>query len=161
MKKFFPSFPGCFACGKENLRGIQLSVFEDEGKVQAEFKPQSHLCGFPEIIHGGISSTVLDEVMWWASYAHTGKVVITGEITVRLLKPLLQERAYNISAEIFEAKKKYVIAQGVIRDEENTYCRALGKYFFLPPDEAENFKNSFKYQDARGKPIPPELRYII
>jgi len=161
MKKYFPSFPGCFACGKKNLTGIQLCIYEENGKIQAEFKPESHFCGFPEIIHGGISSTALDEIMWWAAFAHSGKVVVTGEITVRLVKPLLQQRTYNISAEIFEAKKKYIIAQGIIRDKENTYCRALGKYFFLPSDEAEKFKSSFKYQDARGEAIPPELRYTI
>jgi len=161
MKKYFPSFPGCFACGKENPTGIRLSIFEEDGKIQAEFEPKPHLCGFPEIIHGGISSTVLDEIMWWASFAHSGKVVITGEITVRLLKPLLQEHIYNISAEIFEAKKRYIIVQGVIRNKEHIYCRAVGKYFFLPQNEAEKFKSSFKYQDAQGKAIPPELRYNI
>lgn len=161
MRKYLPSFPGCFACGKENPRGIKLAIFEEDGIIQAEFKPTADLAGFPGIMHGGISCTLLDEIMWYASFAHSKKTVVTGEITVRLLKPLMDHGAYIISAEVIEERRKYILVRGIIKGGNEIYCRASGKYFFLPRIKDEDFKKRFKYQDIEGKSIPEELRYII
>ncbi len=161
MRKYLPSFPNCFACGKENPRGIKLAIFEEDGIIQAEFKSTADLAGFPGIIHGGISCTLLDEIMWYASFAHSKKTVVTGEITVRLSKPLMSQGTYTISAEVIEKRKKYILVQGIIKEGREIYCRASGKYFFLPQVKDEDFKKRFKYQDANGNLIPEKLRYII
>jgi uncharacterized protein (TIGR00369 family) len=161
MRKYLPSFPNCFACGKENPRGIKLAIFEENGIIQAEFKPTEDLAGFPGIIHGGISCTLLDEIMWYASFAHSKKTVVTGEITVRLSKPLMSQGTYTISAEVIEKRKKYILVQGIIKEGNEIYCRASGKYFILPQEKDEDFKKRFKYQDVNGDLIPEKLRYII
>ena len=161
MKRYLPSLPSCFGCSKENPRGIRLLIFEEDCRVQAEFKPSSGLSGFPGIVHGGISCTLLDEIMWWAAFAYSGKPVITGEISVKLFKPLLQEGSYNISAEIIKKERKHLAARGFIKDKDDIFCQSSGKYFYLRSQQAEKLIKPLKYQDAQGRIIPPELRYNI
>ena len=53
----------CFACGSRNPIGLGLR-FEPQGEeIVAEFLPRDCHQGYRGIVHGGILSTLLDEVM--------------------------------------------------------------------------------------------------
>ncbi|MCD6099735.1 MAG: PaaI family thioesterase, partial [Candidatus Marinimicrobia bacterium] len=74
----------CFVCGSDNERGLKLSFKVGDGKANTEFISPPHLQGYDGILHGGIISTILDEVMVKA----TGEKVVTVELTVKFLKPI-------------------------------------------------------------------------
>lgn len=61
----------CFGCGRLNARGLQLEfAFTPENDaVWAPFTPCREHEGFAAIVHGGIVTAVLDEVMGWALFA--------------------------------------------------------------------------------------------
>lgn len=53
----------CFACGNQNPQGLKLK-FEVEGeKVKTVFVPKPEHQGYPGLMHGGLITTILDEVM--------------------------------------------------------------------------------------------------
>lgn len=54
---------GCFVCGENNPFGLKLKFFLDGEKVYTEYIPTETYQGWPGILHGGITSTILDEVM--------------------------------------------------------------------------------------------------
>lgn len=54
---------GCFVCGENNPKGLKLKFFLDGEKVCTEFMPTETYQGWPGILHGGITGTILDEVM--------------------------------------------------------------------------------------------------
>ena len=56
-------YPDCYGCGSDNLVGLHLD-FEFDGKeLQARFIPLEQHQGYPGIVHGGVISSLLYEVM--------------------------------------------------------------------------------------------------
>ena len=58
----------CFGCGRQNPIGLKLTFYEDGEQVWAPWTPRHEHQGYEGIVHGGLITTVLDEVMGWAIY---------------------------------------------------------------------------------------------
>ncbi|MFQ5532995.1 MAG: PaaI family thioesterase [Candidatus Methylomirabilales bacterium] len=87
----------CFVCGKKNLAGLQLD-FElvGDAEVQTSFVPTQKFQGFQDIVHGGIISTILDEVMVNGAWLR-GMRAVTAKLDVRLRRPAkVGERLYFV-----------------------------------------------------------------
>src|SRR6185503_11109173 len=83
-----PHTKSCFVCGESNAIGLNLR-FETDGRVvQARFTPRQEHVGFKQTVHGGLTATVLDEIMVWACAVATKRFAFCAEFTVRFLKPL-------------------------------------------------------------------------
>src|SRR5436309_2881661 len=66
-----PHTHSCFVCGESNVVGLNLR-FETDGKVvHGRFTPRAEHVGFRDVVHGGIISTLLDEIMVWACVVQT------------------------------------------------------------------------------------------
>jgi acyl-coenzyme A thioesterase PaaI-like protein len=72
----------CFVCGRQNPIGLGLDFYEDHeaDQVRAEFTVPDAYQGYPGVVHGGIVSTILDEV--------AGRAVMMDEGDDRLLATL-------------------------------------------------------------------------
>lgn len=77
---------GCFVCGKENPLGLHLEFAFEGNEYVTYFTPRREHQGWIGIVHGGLVSTVLDEVMVRGTW-ELGHRTATAEITVRLKKP--------------------------------------------------------------------------
>lgn len=85
----------CFGCGPDNPHGLRLRfrMLEDGCTVETGLRPARHFAGVDGVLHGGIQSTVLDEVMGVAAqYAlpeGAGRApCVTAELSVRFLRPV-------------------------------------------------------------------------
>ena len=83
-----PNSLHCFVCGTENLVGLRLMFYQNTpGEVTAEFTPPEHYQGYPGVLHGGITASILDEA---AGRAHMGnfppRFMFTAKLTVRYRK---------------------------------------------------------------------------
>ncbi|HET8523946.1 MAG TPA: PaaI family thioesterase [Thermomicrobiales bacterium] len=60
----------CFGCGALNPHGLHLVFYprEDNRGVWSPWTPEQVHEGYTGIVHGGIISAVLDEVMAWSLY---------------------------------------------------------------------------------------------
>jgi uncharacterized protein (TIGR00369 family) len=87
--KELPHSKSCFVCGSQNRSGLNLRFFTDGRIVQARFTPRADHNGFIGVVHGGITATVLDEVMVWACAVREKKFCFSAEMTVRYLGPIL------------------------------------------------------------------------
>ena len=79
----------CFGCGALNPHGLRLRFFATETGVAAPFTPGPVHEGYTGMVHGGIVSTLLDEVMAWSLYrldiwAVTAKMAVTFRQPVRV-----------------------------------------------------------------------------
>jgi len=82
-----PHTKSCFVCGLNNPVGLKLD-FETDGKtVYARFAFRPEHVGFKGTVHGGIISTVLDEVMVWACGVQTKRFAYSAELNFRFLEP--------------------------------------------------------------------------
>ncbi len=83
-----PQTRSCFVCGRLNPLGLKLQMETDGALVQARFEPRPEHVGFKDTIHGGILSTLLDELMVWACAVRTRKFAYCAELTVRFQRPV-------------------------------------------------------------------------
>src|SRR4051812_40973160 len=75
----------CFVCGESNPIGFKLRLETDGRVVQTRLIPRSEHTGFKGTVHGGLVSTVLDEIMAWACAVQTKRFAFCAELNVRFL----------------------------------------------------------------------------
>ncbi len=105
----------CFACGSDNPIGLHLDIRESGDVVYAKIKLSSVFQGYQQLIHGGIVSTILDEMAVWAAFKK-GKKAVTAELNVRIKKPMISETEYVAMGKVINIKYNLVIAQAEIKD---------------------------------------------
>lgn len=62
-KAIVSEYPFCFGCGADNPIGLRLKYRVEENCVITEFVPREEHQGWPGIVHGGIITTLLYEVL--------------------------------------------------------------------------------------------------
>jgi uncharacterized protein (TIGR00369 family) len=120
----------CFACGQNNPYGLKLKIDVDpSGKSYVEFTPKREYEGYPGIMHGGITSTILDEIMVYACKAYNEDVV-TAKIEVRFLKPVPIGKKLIAKGKVLDKKGKAYITEGEVIGEDGTLlAKAKGTFF--------------------------------
>lgn len=76
----------CFGCGPDNPHGLQMSFFVGRNCVYSWIKVPEHLCSWHNIVHGGVVSTMLDEVMGRTVNVFTKALGLTRSIHIELIK---------------------------------------------------------------------------
>ena len=79
-------YPNCFGCGADNPIGLRLRFRHEGEALITEFTPAGEHEGWRGIVHGGIVSTLLYEVMENFAY-HNGAVPMMSEMEVKFLRP--------------------------------------------------------------------------
>ncbi len=129
-EKSDPEYRNCFVCGQGNPRGLKLELRNSGGKAEADFTPDRSLEGYDGVIHGGIVSALLDEVMVWSAFYTTGFHAVTAELSVRFVRPLRVGAACRVRGSIRENKGRIIFTEADIQDESGTVlARAEGKLF--------------------------------
>jgi acyl-coenzyme A thioesterase PaaI-like protein len=131
-----PNSHYCFACGLKNGYGLKARFFETAGgEVVGVFRPAAEHQGYPGRLHGGLISTILDEVLARAvmtgSRAETWGVTVELNVTFRKPVPLDAEcrvigRVTSEGGRSFEASGELVLDDGGIA------ATATGRYVKMP-----------------------------
>lgn len=91
---------GCIVCGSRNRQGLKLSFQTcPDGSIEGRFPCRRLFQGYNGLLHGGVISAVLDSAMTNCLFAH-GIIAVTGELTVRFLKPVLLADEALVQAKI-------------------------------------------------------------
>lgn len=114
----------CFACGQSNEHGLHMKIGYTGDKAVCRLTLPAHFQGWKDMAHGGVTSTILDEIMAYAVIHFLGLgVTLRMETTFRQAVPLGQEleavgwvvehrgRRAEAAAEIRLAKDGTVLAQ--------------------------------------------------
>jgi acyl-coenzyme A thioesterase PaaI-like protein len=98
----------CFCCGVRNPIGLKLTFQTLPGeRLRTEWTPRPEHQGFQDIVHGGLVSAVLDEVMIRLLYAR-GIRAVTAELKTRFLKPVRAGRRYRFESWMVEDRRHVV-----------------------------------------------------
>jgi len=132
-----PHTRSCFVCGESNPIGFKLRLETDGHVVQTRLVPRSEHTGFKLAVHGGLVSTLLDEVMAWACALQTRRFAYCAELTVRFLLPVRPNVEIIARGELLANRRdKLFEAKSEIQDLHGTrLATATGKY--LPVQKAE------------------------
>lgn len=80
--------PDCWVCAPANDAGLGLVFRRDgDGAVEAEFPCDGRFTGYPGLLHGGVTSALLDGAMTNALMAR-GLRGVTAEMVVRFQHPV-------------------------------------------------------------------------
>ena len=112
----------CFACGKENPFGLQVSpdIDPDGTQVKIECTPPVHFQGWTNVIHGGILSTLLDEAITYVGIASFDGPAVTAQLEVRFKKPATAGEKLIIIANRVKMTKRLIEAEAYINSENGT-----------------------------------------
>lgn len=118
----------CFACGKENPQGLHMTFSEEGEYYVSRWQPLPHHQGWYKILHGGLVSTLLDEVMTWRLVSQ-GHEVVTAEITVRLKTPTPLDQELTARARVVSQRRKfYEVESELLLADGTVTATASGKF---------------------------------
>jgi uncharacterized protein (TIGR00369 family) len=141
-----PEFSNCFVCGINNPGGLGVKFFDHGDCVKASFTPKKIFAGYRSVVHGGIVSALLDEVMIWAVHASEKRFGVTAELTVRFVKPMLIGKTYTLEGKVLDKRGRLKIATGRISDEHGgLIATAKGKIIPVTEKEMEKLQRSLGY----------------
>lgn len=127
--KAIPNYPYCFVCGDKNKRGLNVRFYSSGGKAKAEYTPTREFEGYRDILHGGIISSLLDEVMIQALIAQ-GILTFTTQIEIKFKKPARIGEKLLLEGEVLEDKGKIIITKGKAAKKDGTIVAvSSAKYF--------------------------------
>jgi uncharacterized protein (TIGR00369 family) len=106
----------------------------DGKEVFTDWNPLAQHVGFKQTIHGGLTSTLLDELMVWACAIQTRKFAVCAELNVRFLKPIHPGSTVKARARLAENRRDRIyLTEGELSDEQGTLlASATGKYRPIP-----------------------------
>lgn len=81
-----------FACGGRNPLGLHLTFFSDGDLFCTRVMPKPHWQGFAGVIHGGLQSTIIDDLMSNHLFRVHRTWAATGEISLRFRRPVPIDR---------------------------------------------------------------------
>jgi len=120
----------CFGCGPKNKQGLQMVFFSDGERVVSNLKVPAHLGGWNSLVHGGVISTMLDEIMSWGAIALLHKIILTKSLTVDFLKPVkIGEELQVVGIVDTVISEREALMKGEIYNSKNELlARSSGKF---------------------------------
>jgi acyl-coenzyme A thioesterase PaaI-like protein len=73
----------CFGCGRDNPIGLKLDMKMEGDYCVAYFTPKAEHESYGDRMHGGLTSTLLDEVMGDYVFRKAGKPAYTARLEIR------------------------------------------------------------------------------
>jgi uncharacterized protein (TIGR00369 family) len=128
--KELPHSKSCFVCGSQNRSGLNLRFFTDGRIVEARFTPRAEHNGFVGVVHGGITATVLDEVMVWACAVRQKRFCYSAEMNIRYLGPILTGIEVIARGEMTENKRDrvYLATGEIVSPDGKLLASSTAKY---------------------------------
>jgi acyl-coenzyme A thioesterase PaaI-like protein len=121
--------PQCLMCGAANPFGMKLKFkVQSDGSVLAVFPCRSLLQSYPEALHGGAISALLDAAMTNALFS-IGVVAMTAELTVRFVAPVSLNRIAVVRAAIEKsASGSLYYVRAELEQDQRLMARASAKF---------------------------------
>ncbi|MCB1194597.1 PaaI family thioesterase [bacterium] len=143
-------YKNAYCCGKENGKGLHAEFAIEGDCVRGVYRPESRLCGYPGIVHGGVLATLVDEAMFWAATRAYRKFCYAVEVNVRYKQPVPVGEEITITARESGKIKKIVVIEGAILNKNGqTLVKAEGKYFPFSDQQDQQARIDMQvYQDG-------------
>lgn len=110
----------CFACGTDNPIGLKLKMTITGQSCVAYFTPRREHQSYADRMHGGLISTLLDEVMGDYIFKTTGIPAYTAKIDVRFRKAARIGETLKVEGRIVQHRGRLYITEGFVTKEDGT-----------------------------------------
>jgi len=135
-------YSNCFICGEKNIHGLKAKFYYDGNEVFTEIVTSRDFEGYREIFHGGVVSSLLDEVMIKAILARD-IYAVTAEMTVRFLKPVWVDKKVKFVGKVVKNRGRIFHTEGkALAENGDILAEASGKYVEAGNDLKDNLMKS-------------------
>ena len=111
-----PNSDDCFVCGRKNPRGLYMTFYDNgESEVYSEYTVSELYQGYPGVVHGGVVSAMLDEVVARVSFIkdpHHFMMSVT--LQVKFRHPVPTETPLKIVGRLVKLRGRLGKAMGQI-----------------------------------------------
>jgi len=129
---FNPGTHRCFGCSPQNPCGLKMAFFTDDRSVFSWVTVPEHLCGWDRLVHGGIISTLLDEIMSWSAVYLLKRVILTKTMTVEFLKPVFIGETLKLEGRIHEqVSDREAVMEAALSNPAGEVCARSKAVFAL------------------------------
>jgi len=139
----------CFGCSPDNKFGLQLS-FVDEGEyLTASWTPKEYFQGYNNMLHGGIQSTLIDEIASWYVYAKLKTAGVTSKLEVRYKKPVYTDKGdIKLRAKLLGMKRNLADFEVELFDSDGVLCAFGNVQYFTFNEKVSREKFWYPGGDA-------------
>lgn len=121
----------CFGCSPDNAMGLQMH-FEMHGEdVYCEWQPKQHFEGWHNVLHGGIQTTLMDEIASWWVFVNMKTTGVTSSMEVKFKKPVYTDKGpITLIAKKHEVSRNIAVIFVQILDSGRTCCAESYIHYF-------------------------------
>jgi acyl-coenzyme A thioesterase PaaI-like protein len=132
----------CFACGQAHETGLKMKFYTDENAVYSKLKVPNFLCGWSNLTHGGIITTILDEVIAWTVIYLKQNFMLTKNISVDFLKPVFVETEVYVTGKILEevSKRELKVEASIFNQKQELCSKSIGNIVLLTKEQLQQRK---------------------
>ncbi|MFN8628822.1 MAG: PaaI family thioesterase [Chloroflexota bacterium] len=135
----------CFACGTLNVHGMHLALHAGDGRCWVDTVLTPQFEGWEGIAHGGVISTILDEVMAWAVVEHD-LWGVTARMNIEFKKPVPISKPIHGEGRVTSVRRRIVEAEGILTDEHGeVLARAEATFVGAPDDKKAELKARYGF----------------
>lgn len=142
----------CFGCSPDHATGFRLRFHKvGDDAITTSFVPGEGHQGPPGVMHGGLVTTLADELAAWAIIGLLGKFGFTGSLSAKFLNPVRIGVPVTGTARIVREGSRVVPVHVLLQQEQSGAIEDVyrGDFTFVLLDRAGAEK-------LLQRPLPPE-----
>jgi len=152
-----PGYEKCFFCGRDS-NGLRLRIEYAEAVCSCDFVASDVFQSFGGVVHGGIVSGILDEIMWWTILMETGAICVTQKMDVEFRKTVFCGKAYRATGRYRGVDRRSYHVSGSIEDDSGKVCAtAVGLFRAARDVKREEFFQNLDFSEG-SKEVESLLR---
>lgn len=130
-----------------------MEFYEDGDDIVSFWKPTDRQQGWLNTLHGGIQSTLMDELAAWVIVRKLQTTGVTSKMEIKFVKSIsTRDAQLTIRGRIKDKKRNAVFVDTEIYDSAGELCtRAAIIYFVTTPEHA---RQAFHFEGCRTEDEP-------
>lgn len=126
-----------------------MEFFKEGDEILCQWNPHEHFQGFHDILHGGIQSTMMDEIASWVVFVFLDTAGVTYQLNTRFRKPVnISRGTITLRAKLVKQEKRVAEIEARLYDGEDTLCSESQLHYFVMPREKAVSEMHFPGKEA-------------
>lgn len=139
----------CFGCSKNNIYGLEMEFFDNGDEIISFWEPKKIFAGFKNVVHGGIQSTIHDEIACWYIFTKLGTSGVTTKLNTTYRKSAFTDKGkLCVKAKLISVDKKFALIHTQILNPEGELCSEAEVQYMIFPESLAKKKFAYPGKEA-------------
>jgi len=109
-----------------------MEFFKDGNEIVCQWEPGEHFQGFHDMLHGGIQTTMMDEIASWVVFVFLDTAGVTYQLNTRFRKPVHISRGpITLRAKLVKQERRLAEIEASLYDGEKNLCSEGHMHYFV------------------------------